>query len=135
MNSLKKEYTRTVQNIWQAFYDHDEKRIDLIKKEIILRLNKYCEFNNQLFHQSEKYIDDDNWYEKKEELAKRLIDNYNLPEKIWLQDSTIIIPKKRIRIYERYIKNNYCKGIPVVKGEYELDFDFVPIHLKSNLFQ
>jgi len=122
MSSLKKEYTRTIQNIWQAFYDHDEKRIDLIKKEILLRLNKYCEFNNQLIHQCIKKYD--NYSEKREEVAKRLIDDYNLPEKIWLQDYTLIqiIPKNRIRIYERYIKNNYCKGIPDERNESELPY-------------
>mgnify|MGYP001284098419 CR=1 FL=1 len=130
MNSLKKEYTRTVQNIWQAFYDHDEKRIDLIKKEIILRLNKLCEYHNQFCHQSEKYVDDDEEYEKRKELAKRLIDDYNLPEKLYRSEEEEIIPKSRIRLYEKYIKNNYCKGIPAKDGEYDLDarFDEVPIH-------
>ena len=107
MNCLNKEYTRSIQNIWQAFYDHDENRIDLIKKEIILRLNKYYEFHNQFCHQSVKYIDDDNEYEKCEELAKRLIDDYNLPEKLYRSECEIIIPKSRIRLYEKYIKNNF----------------------------
>ena len=133
MSSLKKEYTRTIQNIWQAFYDHDEKRIDLIKKEIILRLNKYCEYHNQFCHQSEKYVDDDEEYEKREELAKRLIDYYNLPEILYRSESERIIPKSRIRLYEKYIKNNYCKGIPAKDGEYELDFDLVPIHYMEEL--
>jgi antitoxin component YwqK of YwqJK toxin-antitoxin module len=123
MSSLKREYTRNIQNIWQAFYDHDEKRIDLIKKEIILRLNKYCEYHNQFCHQSEKYVDDDEEYEKREELAKRLIDYYNLPEKLYRSESEEIIPKSRIRLYEKYIKNNFCKGIPAKNGHYIEELD------------
>jgi len=133
MNSLKKEYTRSIQNIWQAFYDHDEKRIDLIKNEIILRLNKYCEFHNQLIHQSQKFVDDENGYEKQEELTKRIIDDYNIPQKIWINDTESLIPKNRIRIYERYVKNNYCKGIPAKRGEYDLPHDMVPIHYMEEL--
>lgn len=119
---MKKEYTRTIQYTWQPFYDHDEKRINLIKKEIILRLNKYCEFHNQRCRQLEKV--DDEKIEKK--ITKKLINEYCLPEKVYLSLDWII-PKSRIRLYERYVRNNYCKGVPAQEGEYELDYDKVPI--------
>ena len=126
MSNLKKVYTRNIENIWQAFYDHDEKRIDFIKKEIILRLNKYCEFHNQLCHQSKKYVDDEE-DEKRDELAKRLIDDYNLSEKLYISRIDEIIPKSRIRLYEKYIKNNYCKGVLAKRGEYGSDWDMTPL--------
>ena len=128
---MKKEYTRKIKNIWQAFYDHDEKRISQIQKEILLRLNKYCDFINDRFLQSDQFVNDDDYYERSAAITRRLIDYYNLPKKIWVPDllDVGIIPKSRIRLYERYVINNYCKGIFAKGGDYDwgLGFEVEPI--------
>ena len=129
MNSLKKEYTRTVQNIWQAFYDHDEKRIGQIKKEIILRLNKYCEFYNHFGRDANSDNFDDH-----REIFERLANYYNIPETVWNPEHySSKIPKKRIRIYEHYIKHHYCKGIPDERNELGLPFGLNAIHYMEEL--